>query len=74
MNILGFFNGLFTAFSAARAGKKADVKRNKNKSLEPTYTEQNKKLNQANIQSQNAEIKKARDKQAKSKPNEKEIL
>jgi len=73
MNILGFFDGLLSAFSAARAGKKVDDKRNKNESLKPTDTEQNKKLNQSNIQAQKAEIKKARDKQAKSKPNEKEI-
>ena len=33
MDILGFFDGLFSAFSAARSGKNIDDERNKKSSL-----------------------------------------
>jgi|TARA_B110000196_G_C20924373_1_gene556810 hypothetical protein len=70
MDILGFFDGLFSAFSAARSGKNIDDERNKKSSL----TEQgNKQENTFAVQSHKAKIKKAREKQSKSTQHEKDM-
>lgn len=70
MNILGFFDGLFSAFSAARSGKEIDDERNKKSSL----TEQsNKQENMLVTQSHKEKIKKAREKQSKSTQHEKDM-
>lgn len=70
MDILGFFDGLFSAFSAARSGKSIDDERNKKP---PILEQSNKQENTLAVQSRKAKIKKAREKQSKSTQFEKDI-
>jgi len=70
MDILGFFDGLFSAFSAARSGKKIDDERDKKEVL----NKQNSKYeNTSAAQSHKAEIKKAREKQYKNTQYDKDM-
>lgn len=70
MDILGFFDGLFSAFSAARSGKSIDDERNKKSS---TLKQSDKQENTLAIQAHKEEIKKAREKQSKSTQFEKDM-
>ena len=70
MDILGFFDGLFSAFSAARSGKSIDDDRNKKS---PMLEQSNKQENTLAVQSHKAKIKKAREKQSKSTQHEKDM-
>lgn len=70
MDILGFFDGLFSAFSAARSGKSIDDDRNKKS---PMLEQSNKQENTLAVQSHKAKIKKAREKQSKSTQFEKDM-
>lgn len=70
MDILGFFDGLFSAFSAARSGKSIDDERNKKS---PMLEQSNKQENTLAVQSHKAKIKKAREKRAKSTQFDKDM-
>ncbi|MDO6445443.1 hypothetical protein Q4493_06580 [Colwellia sp. 1_MG-2023] len=70
MDILGFFDGLFSAFSAARSGKNIDDEQSKKSSL---IEQGNNQKNTLAAQSHKAKIKKAREKQSKSKQFEKDM-
>lgn len=70
MDILGFFDGLFSAFSAARSGKGIDDERNTKSSV---VEQSNKQENTLAVQSHKAKIKKAREEQSKSTQFEKDM-
>jgi hypothetical protein len=70
MDIFGFFDGLFSAFSAARSGQKVDEVSDKKEK----FTKQNSKHeNTANAQSNKESIKKAREQQAKNTEYDKDM-
>lgn len=70
MDILGIFDGLFSAFSAARSGKNIDDERNKKSSLTEQGSKQESTLA---TRSHKEAIKKAREKQSKSTQFEKDM-
>lgn len=57
MDILGFLDGLFSAFSAARSGKEVDDNKSEKTSL---YADNGKQISEQTIQSNKSQIKKAR--------------
>ena len=70
MDILGFFDGLLSAFSAARSGKQVDEQ----KSTSPNLSEKISKESRADaIKANKEQIRAARQKQVKNKQNEKDI-
>jgi len=70
MDILGFFDGLFSAFSAARSGKKIDDERDKKEIM---IKQSSKYENTSAVQSYKAKIQKARAKQAKNTQYDKDM-
>ena len=70
MDILGFFDGLFSAFSAVRSGKKVDDKRDKKEILAKQKSTHE---NTANAQSDKERIQKAREQQAKKTEHDKDM-
>jgi hypothetical protein len=70
MDILGFFDGLFSAFSAARSGKKVDEERDKKERLSKQKSMHE---NTLSVQSNKESIKKARVLQAKGSEHDKDI-
>ncbi|MBA6397604.1 hypothetical protein [Colwellia sp. BRX10-4] len=70
MDILGFFDGLFSAFSAARSGKKVDEERDKKERLtQQKFMHENIPSGRSNKES----IKKAREQQAKGSEHDKDM-
>ena len=70
MDLLGFFDGLLSAFSAARSGKNIDEQKSSTAKLND---KKNKQQGASLIQSNKDKIKNAREKQSKNKQYEKDI-
>jgi len=61
MNFFGFFDGLFTAFSAMRAGRNIDdTKTNKNNSSEQYKVQPTTHTHEESVQSRQAQINSSR--------------
>ncbi|WP_426359678.1 hypothetical protein ACPUVO_05485 [Pseudocolwellia sp. HL-MZ19] len=70
MDILGFFDGLFSAFSAARSDKKIDDERDKKERLAKQKSTHE---NTANAQSDKERIQKAREQKTKNAEYDKDM-